>query len=91
LSKLLIMDSAEILASFFTHQSKIMRIQHHLSITAGPILTVLTGSSLITHGFFSVYGMCVDTPFLYFLEDLERNGSSAERPLLHVFYPQEAL
>jgi choline transporter-like protein 2/4/5 len=45
-----------------------MRIQHHLSITAGPILTVLTGSSLITHGFFSVYGMCVDTLFLCFCE-----------------------
>lgn len=35
---------------------------------------------MIAHGFFSVYGMCVDTLFLCFLEDLERNDGSAERP-----------
>lgn len=45
-----------------------------------PILTVIIGSYLIAHGFFSVYGMCVDTLFLCFLEDLERNDGSAERP-----------
>lgn len=45
-----------------------------------PILTVLVGSYLIAHGFFSVYAMCVDTLFLCFLEDLERNDGSAERP-----------
>lgn len=42
--------------------------------------TVIVGSYLIAHGFFSVYGMCVDTLFLCFLEDLERNDGSAERP-----------
>uniref|UniRef100_A0A3Q3L4X4 Choline transporter-like protein n=1 Tax=Mastacembelus armatus TaxID=205130 RepID=A0A3Q3L4X4_9TELE len=35
---------------------------------------------LIAHGFFSVYNMCVDTLFLCFLEDLERNDGSAEKP-----------
>ncbi|XP_073721096.1 choline transporter-like protein 2 isoform X2 [Misgurnus anguillicaudatus] len=45
-----------------------------------PILTVLVGSYLIAHGFFSVYAMCVDTLFLCFCEDLERNDGSAERP-----------
>uniref|UniRef100_A0A672YBB2 Choline transporter-like protein n=1 Tax=Sphaeramia orbicularis TaxID=375764 RepID=A0A672YBB2_9TELE len=42
--------------------------------------TVVVGSYLIAHGFFSVYAMCVDTLFLCFLEDLERNDGSAERP-----------
>uniref|UniRef100_A0AAY4DPZ9 Choline transporter-like protein n=1 Tax=Denticeps clupeoides TaxID=299321 RepID=A0AAY4DPZ9_9TELE len=47
-----------------------------------PILTLAIGSYLIAHGFFSVYAMCVDTLFLCFLEDLERNDGSAERPYL---------
>uniref|UniRef100_A0A668AFG9 Choline transporter-like protein n=1 Tax=Myripristis murdjan TaxID=586833 RepID=A0A668AFG9_9TELE len=45
-----------------------------------PILTVVVGSYLIAHGFFSVYAMCVDTLFLCFCEDLERNDGSAARP-----------
>ncbi|KAM4716669.1 choline transporter-like protein 2 isoform 2-T2 [Anableps anableps] len=45
-----------------------------------PILTVVIGSYLIAHGFFSVYAMCVDTLFLCFCEDLERNDGSASRP-----------
>ncbi|KAM4696200.1 choline transporter-like protein 4 [Rhinophrynus dorsalis] len=45
-----------------------------------PILTVVVGSYMIAHGFFSVYNMCVDTLFLCFLEDLERNDGSADKP-----------
>ncbi|XP_019726407.1 choline transporter-like protein 4 isoform X2 [Hippocampus comes] len=45
-----------------------------------PIITVVIGSYLIAHGFFSVYSMCVDTLFLCFLEDLERNDGSLEKP-----------
>uniref|UniRef100_A0A3B3X8E8 Choline transporter-like protein n=1 Tax=Poecilia mexicana TaxID=48701 RepID=A0A3B3X8E8_9TELE len=45
-----------------------------------PILTVVIGSYLIAHGFFSVYDMCVDTLFLCFCEDLERNDGSPARP-----------
>ncbi|XP_072304275.1 choline transporter-like protein 4 [Eucyclogobius newberryi] len=45
-----------------------------------PIITVIFGSYLIAHGFFSVYNMCVDTLFLCFLEDLERNDGSQEKP-----------
>jgi hypothetical protein len=33
-----------------------------------PEQTVIIGSYLIAHGFFSVYGMCVDTLFLCFCE-----------------------
>ncbi|NP_001086000.1 choline transporter-like protein 4 [Xenopus laevis] len=45
-----------------------------------PIITVVLGSYMIAHGFFSVYNMCVDTLFLCFLEDLERNDGSQEKP-----------
>ncbi|MEQ2201199.1 hypothetical protein XENOCAPTIV_008954, partial [Xenoophorus captivus] len=45
-----------------------------------PHQTLVIGSYLIAHGFFSVYAMCVDTLFLCFCEDLERNDGSAERP-----------
>lgn len=45
-----------------------------------PIITVVFGSYLIAHGFFSVYNMCVDTLFLCFLEDLERNDGSVQKP-----------
>ncbi|KAK7906978.1 hypothetical protein WMY93_015590 [Mugilogobius chulae] len=45
-----------------------------------PIITVVFGSYLIAHGFFSVYNMGVDTLFLCFLEDLERNDGSPSKP-----------
>lgn len=45
-----------------------------------PIITVVVGSYMIAKGFFSVYSMCVDTLFLCFLEDLERNDGSPEKP-----------
>ncbi|KAJ8373175.1 hypothetical protein AAFF_G00270810 [Aldrovandia affinis] len=45
-----------------------------------PIITVVVGAYLIAHGFFNVYNMCVDTLFLCFLEDLERNDGSVEKP-----------
>ncbi|XP_062860339.1 choline transporter-like protein 4 [Trichomycterus rosablanca] len=45
-----------------------------------PIMVVVFGSYMIAHAFFSVYIMCVDTLFLCFLEDLERNDGSTEKP-----------
>ncbi|EAX06403.1 solute carrier family 44, member 5, isoform CRA_b, partial [Homo sapiens] len=42
--------------------------------------TVIFGSYLIAHGFFSVYAMCVETIFICFCEDLERNDGSTEKP-----------
>ncbi|KAI4531054.1 hypothetical protein MG293_018912 [Ovis ammon polii] len=44
------------------------------------IMVCILGAYLIASGFFSVFGMCVDTLFLCFLEDLERNDGSADRP-----------
>ncbi|NXI30331.1 CTL2 protein, partial [Sterrhoptilus dennistouni] len=82
LGKLLIVGSVGILAFFFFTQ-RIKLVQDTappLNYYWVPILTVIVGSYLIAHGFFSVYGMCVDTLFLCFLEDLERNDGSAEKP-----------
>ncbi|XP_031231789.1 choline transporter-like protein 5 isoform X5 [Mastomys coucha] len=45
-----------------------------------PFLTLVFGSYMIAHGFFSVYSMCVETIFICFLEDLERNEGSYSRP-----------
>jgi choline transporter-like protein 2/4/5 len=45
-----------------------------------PVTLVIIGSSLIAGLFASVYEMGVDTIFLCFLEDLERNDGSPEHP-----------
>ncbi|XP_015204583.1 choline transporter-like protein 2 isoform X2 [Lepisosteus oculatus] len=82
LGKLLIVGLVGIL-SFFFFSGRIKAIENttpNLNYYWVPILTVIVGSYLIAHGFFSVYAMCVDTLFLCFCEDLERNDGSEERP-----------
>ncbi|CAL8330887.1 unnamed protein product [Merluccius merluccius] len=84
LGKLLIVGIVGIF-SFFFFSGKIKAVEEaapSLNYYWVPILTVVVGSYLIAHGFFSVYAMCVDTLFLCFLEDLERNDGTAERPYL---------
>ncbi|XP_063058155.1 choline transporter-like protein 2 [Engraulis encrasicolus] len=82
LGKLLIVGIVGI-CSFFFFSGRIKPIQDAAPILNYywvPIMTIVFGSYLIAHGFFSVYAMCVDTLFLCFLEDLERNDGTAERP-----------
>ncbi|XP_054896790.1 choline transporter-like protein 2 isoform X3 [Poeciliopsis prolifica] len=82
LGKLLIVGIVGIF-SFFFFSGRIKVVENaapSLNYYWVPILTVVVGSYLIAHGFFSVYAMCVDTLFLCFLEDLERNDGSSERP-----------
>ncbi|XP_042249313.1 choline transporter-like protein 2 isoform X1 [Thunnus maccoyii] len=82
LGKLLIVGIVGIF-SFFFFSGKIKAVEQaapSLNYYWVPILTVVVGSYLIAHGFFSVYAMCVDTLFLCFCEDLERNDGSSERP-----------
>ncbi|XP_037084148.1 choline transporter-like 2 [Pollicipes pollicipes] len=45
-----------------------------------PIVTIAIGCFFISSLFFSVYNMAVDTLFLCFLEDLERNDGTEEKP-----------
>ncbi|XP_071371302.1 choline transporter-like protein 5-A [Centroberyx affinis] len=84
LGKVLIAGGVGVVAFFFFTR-KIPVIQEEVPILNYywvPLLTVVIGSYLIAHGFFSVYAMCVDTLFLCFCEDLERNDGSSERPFL---------
>ncbi|KAM3837950.1 choline transporter-like protein 2, partial [Diretmus argenteus] len=82
LGKLLIVGIVGI-CSFFFFSGRIKAVEEaapSLNYYWVPILTVVVGSYLIAHGFFSVYAMCVDTLFLCFCEDLERNDGSSDRP-----------
>ncbi|XP_018574274.1 CTL-like protein 2 isoform X2 [Anoplophora glabripennis] len=45
-----------------------------------PVIIIMVCTYLISSVFFSVYSMAVDTLFLCFLEDCERNDGSAEKP-----------
>ncbi|XP_014770495.1 choline transporter-like protein 2 isoform X2 [Octopus bimaculoides] len=51
-----------------------------LNFHAVPIVIIIIGTYIITSLFFSVYDMAVDTLFLCFLEDLDVNDGSAEKP-----------
>ncbi|KAM3914666.1 choline transporter-like protein 5 isoform 4-T4 [Leptodactylus fuscus] len=82
LGKILVAGSVGVLAFFFfTRKIPVITDEApSLNYYWVPLLTVIIGSYLIAHGFFSVYAMCVDTLFLCFLEDLERHDGSAEKP-----------
>lgn len=54
--------------------------QNPLHYNAVPTTVVVIASFLITSVFFSVYSTAVDTLFLCFLEDCERNDGSQEKP-----------
>ncbi|XP_058246172.1 choline transporter-like protein 5-B isoform X3 [Hemibagrus wyckioides] len=82
LGKILISGSVGVLAFFFftgqipVFQEKVPSLNYYWV----PLLTLVFGAYLVAHGFFSVYAMCVDTLFLCFLVDLEKNDGSAVRP-----------
>uniref|UniRef100_A0A674NNW4 Choline transporter-like protein n=1 Tax=Takifugu rubripes TaxID=31033 RepID=A0A674NNW4_TAKRU len=82
--KLLVVGGVGVLAFFFFSGRILLPGSSFQSETLNyywmPIITVVVGSYLIAHGFFSVYNMCVDTLFLCFLEDLERNDGSLQKP-----------
>ncbi|XP_078285763.1 choline transporter-like protein 2 isoform X3 [Rhinoraja longicauda] len=82
LGKLLIVGAVGILGFyFFTNRISILEDKAPtLNYYWLPLMTLIVGSYLVAHGFFSVYAMCVDTLFLCFLEDLERNDGSSEKP-----------
>ena len=45
-----------------------------------PIVVIVIGTYFIASSFFNVYAMAVDTLFLCFLEDLERNDGTPSKP-----------
>ncbi|XP_035879736.1 choline transporter-like protein 4 [Phyllostomus discolor] len=89
--KLLVVGGVGVL-SFFFFTGRIPGLSKdfespHLNYYWLPIMTSILGAYVIASGFFSVFGMCVDTLFLCFLEDLERNDGSLDRP----YYMSKAL
>ena len=77
MSKLLITGGAGVATYFFLLNNPSV-IQLHYN--AVPTAIVAICAFLITSVFFSVYSMAVDTLFLCFLEDIERNDGSTEKP-----------
>ncbi|XP_066119265.1 choline transporter-like protein 4 [Saccopteryx bilineata] len=82
--KLLVVGGVGVL-SFFFFTGRIPGLgkdfeNPHLNYYWLPIMTSILGAYVIASGFFSVFGMCVDTLFLCFLEDLERHDGSLDRP-----------
>ncbi|XP_012890407.1 PREDICTED: choline transporter-like protein 4 [Dipodomys ordii] len=82
--KLLVVGGVGVL-SFFFFSGQIKGLgkdfeNPHLNYYWLPIMTSIVGAYVIASGFFSVFGMCVDTLFLCFLEDLERHDGSLDRP-----------
>ncbi|XP_070830724.1 choline transporter-like protein 5-A [Chaetodon trifascialis] len=84
LGKVLIAGGVGVIAFFFfTRKIPVMQEEvPNLNYYWVPLLTVMIGAYLIAHGFFSVYAICVDTLFLCFCDDLERNDGSSEKPFL---------
>ncbi|CAL4166186.1 unnamed protein product, partial [Meganyctiphanes norvegica] len=71
------------IASFFVFSGDLSFIQDDLpamNYYLTPVVIITIGTFFIATAFFSVYAMAVDTIFLCFLEDCERNDGSAEKP-----------
>ncbi|XP_013858372.1 choline transporter-like protein 5-B [Austrofundulus limnaeus] len=82
MGKLLIAGGVGFLASYFFSR-KLPFFQEEvptLNYIWVPLVMVTVGSYMIANGFFNVFGTCVDTLFLCFCEDLERNDGSSSRP-----------
>merc|ERR1719334_13650 len=84
LGKLVIVGSVGCL-SFFVFSGELggERVQDELppmNYYFVPVIIITLGAYFIADVFFGVYEMAVDTLFLCFLEDIERNDGSAEKP-----------
>lgn len=83
LSKLMVTAAVGITAFYwaqgkipFIPGTEIPRFNYYLA----PVAIIIIGSYFIASCFFSVYEMAVDTIFLCFVEDTERNDGSNDRP-----------
>lgn len=77
LSKLLLTAGAGVSTYYFlTINPNIIKLNYNLV----PTTVVVIASFIMTSVFFGVYSMAVDTLFLCFLEDCERNDGTPEKP-----------
>ncbi|KAH8247236.1 hypothetical protein KR038_000744 [Drosophila bunnanda] len=77
LSKLLLTAGAGVATYYFLVNNPAVIQLHHNAV---PTTVVVIAAFLITSVFFGVYSTAVDTLFLCFLEDCERNDGSPEKP-----------
>lgn len=77
ISKLLLTGAAGASTYFFILYNPDLVSVHYIAV---PVVIVSVIAFLITSVFFSVYSMAVDTLFLCFLEDIERNDGTLEKP-----------
>ncbi|KAH8306254.1 hypothetical protein KR018_005316 [Drosophila ironensis] len=77
LSKLLLTAGAGVSTYYFLANNPALIKLHYNAV---PTTVVVIAAFLITSVFFGVYSMAVDTLFLCFLEDCERNDGSPEKP-----------
>ncbi|XP_068238990.1 choline transporter-like protein 4 isoform X3 [Palaemon carinicauda] len=71
------------IASFFIFSGEITTLDSYLpamNYYLTPVIIITIGTFFIATAFFSVYAMAVDTLFLCFLEDCERNDGTSEKP-----------
>ncbi|XP_016999134.2 choline transporter-like 2 [Drosophila takahashii] len=77
LSKVLLSSGAGVSTYFFlSNYPDVIKLHYNLV----PAILVAISTYLITYVFFGVYSTAVDTLFLCFLEDCERNDGSQEKP-----------
>lgn len=82
ISKLVVVGATGVL-SFYFFSGKISIFGYRtpeLNYYLIPVIIITFGSFIIATVFFDVYSMAVDTLFLCFLEDCERNDGSTDRP-----------
>jgi choline transporter-like protein 2/4/5 len=82
ISKLMVTGATTVLA-FFWFQGKIPFFQKavpDLNYFLSPVVLTAIGTYMIADCFFNVYSLAVDTIFICFLEDSERNDGSEEKP-----------
>ncbi|KAH9496427.1 hypothetical protein Btru_010789 [Bulinus truncatus] len=82
ISKLMITGAIAVMA-FFWFQRKVplfSEVVPEMNYFLFSVVLVVLGAYLIADSFFDVYSIAVDTIFLCFLEDIERNDGSSERP-----------
>jgi len=69
--------------SFFAFSGRIAELRDEiptLNYYVTPVVVIVIGTYFVAHSFMGVYAMAVDTVFLCFLEDSERNDGTPERP-----------
>ncbi|CAG0884688.1 unnamed protein product [Darwinula stevensoni] len=82
LGKLTVVGIVGIL-SFFVFDKRISFMEDYIPETnyyLTPVFTIVIGTFFIASCFFSVYEMAIDTLFICFLEDCEKNDGSEEKP-----------